>query len=82
VSIQVQPLAGKDLRQIEGLNLNGTLRKLYLNGSLNGTVRVSAKGGDLVTLTDGPNAGVWLVAYIFEQWPDWVAACCVLQNGS
>jgi hypothetical protein len=80
VSVQVQPLTGPDLKQLDGLNLNGTKRKLYLNGSLNGTVRVAGKGGDVITLTDGPNAGVWLVVFVFEQWTDWCSVCCTLQE--
>ena len=82
VPVQVQSLSFRDLMQVEGLNLNGTLRSIYLNGVANATVRVSSKGGDLITLTDGPNAGVWLVNLVAEQWPDWVHVIATLQNGS
>ena len=82
VMVQVQALSGRDLRQIEGLNLNGTLRSIYMNGVANATVRVSSQGGDLITLTTGPNAGVWLVNMVSEQWPDWVHVIATLQNGS
>jgi hypothetical protein len=76
---QVQQLSIRDLRQLEGLNVAGSERKIYLNGSLTGTVRVSQKGGDLVTLQDGT---VWLTTAVLEQWPDWCAVSVVLQNGS
>ena len=54
---QVQALSGRDLRQIEGLNLQGTLRAVYLNGVIDGIVRVALKGGDLITLPDGSVVG-------------------------
>lgn len=80
VPVQVQALTGKDLRQLEGLNLNGTLRAIYMNGRADGVVRSQMKGGDLVTLFSGPNVGVWLVNQVLEQWPDWVKFACTMQN--
>jgi hypothetical protein len=74
---QVQELSTKDLHQIEGLNLGGTNRSLYINGKLNATVRVSLKGGDLIQLPDGTQ---WLVVAVPEQWPDWVKAIITLQQ--
>lgn len=82
VSMQVQALTAGDLRQLDGLNLNGTKRGIYLNGKFDGVVRPELKGGDLITLTDGANAGVWLVAQVLEQWPDWCKCAVTLQNGS
>lgn len=82
VSVQVQALSSRDLRQIEGLNLNGTVRAIYFDGTMNATVRTSLKGGDLITLSDGPNVGVWLVNQVLEQWEDWVKVVATLQNGS
>ena len=80
VSMQVQSLTGPDLRQIDGLNLNGTKRAIYMNGRADGVVRSLLKGGDLITLTNGPNAGIWLVALTLEQWPDWAKVAVTLQN--
>jgi hypothetical protein len=82
VPAQVQPLTYKDIQQVEGLNLNGTRRAIYLNGAVNGLVRVSNKGGDLITIASGPNAGTWLVALVLEAWPDWTKCAVTLQNGS
>lgn len=79
---QVQPLSGRDLRQVEGLNLGGELRKLYVSGDLNGTVRVELKGGDLITL---PSGQVWLINQQLEGWSEtagWTSAVMTLQNGS
>lgn len=76
---QVQPLDAGDLRQIEGLNLQGQKRKFYLNGVWNGVVRPKLKGGDLITRFDST---VWLVVQVPEYWPDWTAVIATLQNGS
>lgn len=79
---QVQPMTKADLMQLEGLNLNGDKKKIYMNGSIDGVVRVELKGGDLVTL---PNGQVWLVVQNLEGFSDtagWVSAAMVLQNGS
>lgn len=79
---QVQALTFKDLQQLDGINLNGTRRAIYFYGDFNGVVRPARKGGDLVTLTDGPNSGTWLIAQVLEQWPDWCKVAVTLQNGA
>jgi hypothetical protein len=79
---QIQPLTWRDLQQLDGLNLSGLRKKIYVGGDLNGIVRVSLKGGDLITTPDG---NVWLVAQQLEGWSataGWTAAAIVLQNGS
>ena len=78
-SAQVQPLTYKELEQLDGLNLQGTRKSIYINGAVAGAVRAAEVGGDLVTMPDG---SVWLVVLIFEQWPDWCKAAITLQNGS
>lgn len=80
VSMQVQALTSKDLHQLDGLNLNGTQRAIYLYGEIDGVVRSASKGGDLIVITSGINAGVWLVNLVLEQWPDWSKCAVVLQN--
>lgn len=45
---QVQSLTFDDLKQIEGLNIQGTRRAVYINGRVDGLVRLENKGGDLV----------------------------------
>ena len=87
VMAQVQALGFRDILQIEGLNLQGTRRAIYLQGDVEGLVRASNKGGDLITMPDGT---IWLVAMVLESWlqntggtqPGWVKVACVLQNGS
>lgn len=78
---QVQPLTWRDLQQLDGLNIEGMRRKIYLYGRVDGVVRPIAKGGDLVTIaTGGVNDGTWIVAQVLEQFPDWVSAAITLQN--
>ena len=79
VQAQIQAMTYRDLQQVDGLNLNGTRRAIYLYGAMNGVVRVSQQGGDLITTADG---NVWLTALVLEQWPDWVKVAVTLQNGS
>ncbi len=78
---QIQPMTWGDLHMVEGLNLTGTRRKIYLYGTVDGVERVHRKGGDLITVaTGGTDDGVYLVAQVLEQFPDWVSAACTLQN--
>jgi len=80
---QVQPMTWGDLHMVEGLNLTGTRRKIYLSGSMDGVERVHRKGGDLVTIAiGGVDDGVYLVAQVLEQFPQWVSAAATLQNGA
>ena len=75
---QVQPLTGGDLRQMEGLNLQGDYQGIYINGRIDGLVRAKNKGGDKITLSDG---SVYLVTTVLESWPDWTKVAATLQNG-
>lgn len=78
---QVQSLTWKDLQQLDGINMNGERRAIYLNGVYDAVVRSLRKGGDLITRQDG---SVWLVAHVLEYWDHatWVKLAVVLQNQS
>lgn len=83
---QIQALQYKDIMQVDGLNLQGTRRAIYLEGDVEALVRVSQQGGDVITMPDG---SVWLTALVLENWnpPDgsksgWVKVAVTLQNGS
>lgn len=86
VPAQIQALSGKDLRQIEGLNLQGTLRAIYFYGNVTGLIRASQSNGSLVTF---PDSSVWMVAQVLETWGEgltggngWCKCVVVAQNGS
>jgi hypothetical protein len=83
LNAQIQPIAWKDIQQLEGLNIEGVRWKAFLNGQIDGLVRKERKGGDLLIIPRGNrHAGQWLVAQVLEQWPDWVMAAITFQNAS
>jgi hypothetical protein len=75
---QMQALDSKDLKQLDGLNIQGTIRALYLRGTLAGVVRPDSTGGDLVLI----GAETWLVVKVLESWPSWTKAAIALQGGN
>lgn len=76
---QMQSMSAHDLRQLDGVNLNGTVRVIYFNGQVDAIVRAFQKGGDLII---DPCGSRWLVGQVLEQWPDWCKVAVTLQNGS
>lgn len=72
----IQALDGKDLKQLDGLNIQGTIRAAYLYGNLAGVVRPDSKGGDLVEFSGQS----WLVVKVLETWPDWCKVAIVYQG--
>ena len=64
VSVQMQALTFRDLMMLDGINLNGEARAMYVNGDVVGVRRPDARGGDLFTLADG---SVWLVTHVLEN---------------
>lgn len=75
---QIQALDGSDLKQIDGLNLQGVIKAIYLRGILAGVIRPDGTGGDIVQI-DGRD---WLVVKVLEGWPLWTKAVIVLQGGN
>ena len=67
---QVQELTSADLRHVDGLNLQGEHRAVYMNGAAAGVVRTAGKGGDLMQFL----GRTWLVTAIPERWPNWCKA--------
>ena len=72
---QIQALDANDIKQLDGLNIQGTVRAIYLRGVLAGVVRPDGTGGDLVEI----NGQTWLVVKVLEGWPTWTKAAIVLQ---
>ncbi|TAL90907.1 MAG: hypothetical protein EPN62_00795 [Candidimonas sp.] len=75
---QVQALTGKDLRQLEALNVQGVNEAVYLNGNFEGVFRVLGKGGDLLIF----NGYTYLVMAVLERWSDWCKLAVVMQMDS
>lgn len=68
-SAQIQGLTEPDLKLTQEMNIEGVIRKVYLNGAFNGIVRADKKGGDLITML----GHTWKVVAVTEAWPDWTA---------
>lgn len=84
---QIQALDNADLKKIEGMNLSGSIRALYMKGNLAGVIRADSKGGDLVTIAPARGVptlfvGVWLIAKVLESWPLWTKCVIVKQSPS
>ena len=72
---QIQALDANDIKQLDGLNIQGTVRAIYLRGVLAGVVRPDGTGGDIVQIAGQD----WLVVKVLEGWPTWTKAAIVLQ---
>jgi hypothetical protein len=70
VQIQVQPPWGRDLRHIDYLNIQGTIRTVFLYSDPNAIVRVNAQGGDRLQFPQfvGQPVDDWLIVYVAETW--------------
>lgn len=76
VLAQMQALSSDDLRQLEGMNLQGNRQAMYLFGQWAALVRADSVGGDIITLADGTK---WLTAVVLENWPNWTKFALVQQ---
>lgn len=84
VVAQVQPLSSKDVRQLDGLNIQGAEKVIFLNGAALAIVRVKQLGGDLVVFSPGtlPEGDTWKILASLEQWggSTWCKCAVVLQD--
>lgn len=69
VRAQVQPPSGKLLQHVNFLNIQGTLRSVYMYGNPQSVSRVDAKGGDLLQFPQNVGKPVdnWLVLIVEES---------------
>lgn len=74
---QIQALTYQDMQFLDGLILNGERRSIYLYGVFDSVNRPAQTGGDTIVFIDGT---VWLIAYVFEQWPNWCRVAATKQN--
>ncbi len=75
---QVQALDADDIKHLDGLNIQGVIRAIYLRGTLAGVIRPDGTGGDIVKRKN--ETETWLVVKVLESWPDWTKAAIVLQG--
>jgi hypothetical protein len=82
VNANVQPLSGTDLRLVDGMNIQGMMRSVYLYGDVEGIVRADGKGGDILQFPAVPG-GIdhnWLVTQVMETWSTWCRVIVTLQK--
>ncbi|MDN7913683.1 hypothetical protein [Burkholderia cepacia] len=84
-TVQVQALSAREIAHLDGLNITGVLRKVYLNGDWRGVYRPGNQGGDRFKFAAAAPVPVslqgttWLVVQVFETWPDWCSLAILLQ---
>lgn len=80
---QVQALSFSDLSQLDGLNIQGVRRAIYVQTQVAAIIRVMQKGGDLIVFpkgTPGVQEGTtWLAAHVLERWATWCKIAITLQ---
>jgi len=82
VQAQVQALSATDLKHIDGLNMTGVMRSVYMYGNAAGVVRADQIGGDILVFPETPGGcnKNWLVTQVMETWPDWCRVIVTLQQ--
>jgi hypothetical protein len=75
-TVQMQALDGKDLAQVDGLNIQGEIKSVFIRGLLSGVNQPNVTGGDMIQI----NGEKWLVVKVLEGWPTWTKAAIVLQD--
>lgn len=81
IDVQVQALSFSDLQQLDGLNIQGVRRAIYVRTQVASVIRVAHKGGDLVVFPRGtiPEGTTWLAVHVLERWPTWCKVAITLQ---
>lgn len=82
VRMQVQALNAKDLALTDGLNLQGVLRSVVMDGQPQGVARADQQGGDVLQFAEVPSGPVrnWRVVAVTETWATWSRVVVALQN--
>lgn len=82
VRAQVQSLTFTDLQKLDGMNIEGVKRAVYLNGDVPAVIRQLTSGGAMLVFPTGTlyEGDVWLCTMVLEQWPDWCKIAITLQN--
>lgn len=77
----VQPVPTDVLRQVDGINQQGTLRAVRLFAAANASMRPMQTGGDLLEFEAAPGGLLcrWLVVHVIEAWPGWCHVVVAMQ---
>lgn len=79
-SANIQALDGDDLKQIAGLNMQGSLRAVYLYGAIAGLVRPDSEPNAEMVFAHGGLSGTWGVFKVLETWQNWCKVAVVFQE--
>lgn len=83
---QIQALDGDDLKQMYGLNIQGSIRAMYLYGGIAGVIRPDSSPQSHVVFTSNEGGIVksreWGVFKVLETWPDWCKVAIVYQESA
>lgn len=78
---QVQALDADDLKQINYLNIQGTIRAVYLYGSISGVIRPDNVSSSKLLFCSNESGLVkereWNVFKVLETWADWCKVAVV-----
>lgn len=75
---QIQALSNDELKQVDGLNISGVSKVIYIKGDLRGIVKPDSLGGDLVKW----GGKTWLVVKVLESWPTWTKCVLIYQGAN
>ncbi|HAV8297897.1 TPA: hypothetical protein JLC35_000358 [Escherichia coli] len=75
VTIQLQPISRGDMQHVDGLNIQGLPKVIYVNGNYFSVQRELEQGGDIFVI----NGEQWLVVEPIELWDSWCRLIVVLQ---
>uniref|UniRef100_A0AAU6W2R2 Virion structural protein n=4 Tax=unclassified bacterial viruses TaxID=12333 RepID=A0AAU6W2R2_9VIRU len=80
--INVQALDSDDLKQILGLNMQGSLRAVYLYNELAGLVRPDQMPNAEMIFSHGGQSGTWGIFKVLETWQNWRKVAVVYQDAA
>lgn len=69
IGAQVQALTGKDLKQMDGLNIQGVKRAIYLQGDVRGVSSAQGGGGDLISFHSSAIDQMMIGGSAINVWP-------------
>lgn len=82
----VQALDGDDLKQMNFLNIEGTIRAVYLYGSVSGVIRPDSTSSSKLSFASNESGIIkvreWNVFKVLETWPDWCKVAVVYVDGA
>lgn len=78
---QIQALDGDDMAQVNFLNIQGTIRAVYLYGNVSGVIRPDGISASRLIFASNESGEVkdreWNVFKVLEAWPTWCKVAVV-----